>query len=97
MGSSPRVRGEVSIPTARFCRTGIIPAGAGRRLTEPTTGLTLVDHPRGCGEKELEALAAVCFVGSSPRVRGEGRSPPSSLCRRGIIPAGAGRSEGVEE
>ena len=51
VGSSPRVRGEAPTPRRPPTRSGIIPAGAGRRTVQEITKKGQRDHPRGCGEK----------------------------------------------
>ena len=50
------------------------------------------DHPRACGEQQGVHLVSCQSVGSSPRVRGTGRSRPSADGADGIIPARAGNS-----
>ena len=47
-------------------------------------------HPRGCGEHHVWQRFGICYLGSSPRVRGTCRIdvPNSSVWR--FIPAGAG-------
>ena len=86
------MRGEV--PPLRLCtiRTGIIPAGAGRSATSSQDVRAKRDHPRGCGEKLMAAAHPGWCRGSSPRVRGEGVKPLRPSGRKGIIPAGAGKS-----
>ena len=51
--------------------SGIIPAGAGRRVSGAVAEARERDHPRGCGEKEVEGDLEGVGRGSSPRVRGE--------------------------
>ena len=53
------------------------------------------DHPRGCGEKAPLTGITIPLWGSSPRVRGEGSMSAAMTRWRGIIPAGAGRSNHV--
>ena len=91
-GSSPRVRGEGIGSRGRSSRWGIIPAGAGRRAGDGDVGVVVGDHPRGCGEKVERPPHAAGEAGSSPRVRGEVLALFEGLHLRGIIPAGAGRS-----
>ena len=90
-GSSPRVRGEVSLPPWRGGGRGIIPAGAGRSQNRFAALRRIRDHPRGCGEKMACVARSEMEQGSSPRVRGEGDEGLGDLCGDGIIPAGAGR------
>ena len=49
------------------------------------------DHPRVCGEKAQTRSGDSLFIGSPPRVRGEGRSGILSHIRKRITPACAGR------
>ena len=91
-GSSPRVRGKVTLPGAAATPTGIIPAGAGKRGLPSWRACQGWDHPRGCGEKLSAHVASVAEQGSSPRVRGKGWRDPSFEWMDGIIPAGAGKS-----
>ena len=73
-------------------KTGIIPAGAGRRCRPRWRGRRWWDHPRGCGEKASSFEEETSWMGSSPRVRGEGSCVALPDGKVGIIPAGAGRS-----
>ena len=49
-GSSPRVRGTLSVPFTAFPSGGLIPAGAGNISTKGTSIERFSAHPRGCGE-----------------------------------------------
>ena len=51
---------------------------------------TYRDHPRGCGAHKMPLRWPTGAMGSSPRVRGSQKWKKFSLCRDGIIPAGAG-------
>ena len=75
---------------------GITPACAGKRLTEIANELTLRDHPRVCGEKEMLAFRAQAWWGSPPRVRGKALHDVHSHRVHGITPACAGKSETLE-
>ena len=90
-GSSPRVRGKGEDDEEREALPGIIPAGAGKRLTSRSFSETCRDHPRGCGEKGVSSLLLVFAKGSSPRVRGKGDNNGNEAVLVGIIPAGAGK------
>ena len=52
--------------------TGIIPAGAGKSISQSKAQRLCGDHPRGCGEKREPRDGAERAAGSSPRVRGKG-------------------------
>ena len=91
-GSSPRVRGKARLRAAAARDSGIIPAGAGKRLEKRRRRLSARDHPRGCGEKTSTTHRACEISGSSPRVRGKVPGGCYDTPRQGIIPAGAGKS-----
>ena len=90
-GSSPRVRGKVFSLIMGDERHGIIPAGAGKRLACRLSRSPGRDHPRGCGEKTRGVCSSSGEGGSSPRVRGKGKSRGAADADSGIIPAGAGK------
>ena len=48
------------------------------------------DHPRGCGEHTVAALAGAFIAGSSPRMRGAQAIGHVIGIEHGIIPADAG-------
>ena len=91
-GSSPRVRGKLTLPTKilRACR--IIPARAGQTPAASVSNSTSADHPRACGANSGTITQTADLSGSSPRVRGK-LSPATRLqtCGR-IIPARAGQT-----
>ena len=91
-GSSPRVRGEVSLERKLSMGSGIIPAGAGRSELGEEVEHGVRDHPRGCGKKGGCGAVDGRLLGSSPRVRGEVVVGLGEGLALGIIPAGAGRS-----
>ena len=93
-GSPPRVRGEDAslgdVPRVQR----ITPACAGR--SNPTGAVLRKsrDHPRVCGEKRMKASEHQTYLGSPPRVRGEGPNNNMTRAAFGITPACAGRSRG---
>ena len=91
-GSSPRVRGKEQTLRNEALNLGIIPAGAGKRLSGASVPTARQDHPRGCGEKAGSPRGPCGLWGSSPRVRGKAQRIAPTAKRRGIIPAGAGKS-----
>ena len=69
-GSSPRVRGpEWTRPGSRKAYR-IIPACAGTRTTSSQMLTISRDHPRVCGDQNVNICSWGCIRGSSPRVRG---------------------------
>ena len=89
-GSSPHVRGTPCASRCRGWSRGIIPACAGN--TGWAARHSAVDHPRMCGEHDVEAPAAGCEQGSSPHVRGTREADPKTCESLGIIPACAGNT-----
>ena len=53
------------------------------------------DHPRVCGEKQLQDDTGTGVPGSPPRVRGKAQLQGSGLWFRGITPACAGKSSAI--
>ena len=70
-GSPPRVRGKVEPFKGSMYQSRITPACAGKSCCNfPSCG-HCGDHPRVCGEKELQTVAGRHARGSPPRVRGK--------------------------
>ena len=69
-GSSPRMRGTLTLAGKGMVLMRIIPADAGNTpLTDSVPGVGR-DHPRGCGEHEYAQIIQYVNQGSSPRMRG---------------------------
>ena len=93
LGSSPRMRGALSLVLSILVGDGIIPADAGstgRRLRRWEHGR---DHPRGCGEHITSEEQSQFPAGSSPRMRGALPTNWISTWRQRIIPADAGSTK----
>ena len=71
-------------------RIGIIPAYAGSTVPQVLRNGVDSDHPRVCGEHQLDDHAGDCRRGSSPRMRGALLARVWSDSHLGIIPAYAG-------
>ena len=69
-GSSPRMRGTRTPPSAPCGFSGIIPADAGNTRQVGQTFARYGDHPRGCGEHVWRDVFVARVMGSSPRMRG---------------------------
>ena len=69
-GSSPRMRGALIFKVAVLAFLGIIPADAGSTVVEWGPVRDTEDHPRGCGEHDINIDHGVAPLGSSPRMRG---------------------------
>ena len=91
-GSSPRVRGAVTVRAALVSGSGIIPARAGSSARSQGRRVPRRDHPRACGEQTPRCAKSAAMAGSSPRVRGADFLGGVSAKDNGIIPARAGSS-----
>ena len=91
-GSPPRVRGEAIPGTSNALFRRITPACAGRSSAVSRSLKTSGDHPRVCGEKDLEPGYDLESIGSPPRVRGEDCFVVIPVDYLRITPACAGRS-----
>ena len=91
-GSSPRMRGTRCHTGSRSRFGRIIPAHAGNSRPAPRPGPVDTDHPRACGELQVQRHLDLPRAGSSPRMRGTlGHDGVHHLGLR-IIPAHAGNS-----
>ena len=91
-GSSPRMRGTLTIPEDALLTAWIIPAYAGNTFPPIYCLLFMWDHPRVCGEHSFSLIAAICAAGSSPRMRGTQIPAKQGVFPLGIIPAYAGNT-----
>ena len=89
-GSSPRVRGALTLSVASLMCSGIIPACAGSTSRLRALPGRPSDHPRVCGEHSTPSWPPASTTGSSPRVRGARRLWQVHARQDGIIPACAG-------
>ena len=69
-GSSPRVRGTLSLVRECLKRGRFIPACAGNTHQKLATAFLVAVHPRVCGEHTSAPVGFRGDDGSSPRVRG---------------------------
>ena len=92
LGSPPRMRGKETDSRRQCCSAGITPAYAGKRHRETAQELFFRDHPRVCGEKNINVGIFHAGGGSPPRMRGKAALPPGAFCHIGITPAYAGKS-----
>ncbi len=90
-GSPPRMRGKVLCFRQVRQSGGITPAYAGKRYTYLIQMLCDRDHPRVCGEKEMELPYHDQAWGSPPRMRGKAEPLTEEECRGRITPAYAGK------
>ena len=90
-GSPPHVRGKEAGTCLADEVQGITPACAGKSscvLVGPSSDW---DHPRMCGEKQLNQLQAMAQQGSPPHVRGKALPCAGLAVQGGITPACAGK------
>ena len=91
-GSPPRMRGEDNSCRISNRPNRITPAHAGRSRSPRNFAHTNKDHPRACGEKQIEKEPPAKGTGSPPRMRGEVERYQALSLYGGITPAHAGRS-----
>ena len=89
-GSSPRVWGQAQSDNSDNFSLRIIPTRVGTRMQK--RGYTVVgeDHPHACGDKTVCFGNPDSFIGSSPRVWGQGICVFSGVLVFGIIPTRVG-------
>ena len=95
-GSPPQVRGKPPRCRRKSPMTRITPAGAGKTVVIRRRFALAWDHPRRCGENEMQVITARVSEGSPPQVRGKRRGYTYSLHQKRITPAGAGKTGGGE-
>ena len=91
LGSPPRMRGKVVAHCVRQNAVRITPAYAGKRPGNVSGAHNVWDHPRVCGEKQVNTVDTYPPAGSPPRMRGKVREMKTGKTRRGITPAYAGK------
>ena len=91
-GSSPRMRGTLTVKHGGYFSEGIIPAHAGNTDRKAAPRRSDWDHPRACGEHPNLDLESAWLAGSSPRMRGTQVADDEIVLRLGIIPAHAGNT-----
>ena len=94
-GSSPLTRGKHLCPVSRPPLPGLIPAHAGKTLTSQPRSWARPAHPRSRGENDRVDRLAINHVGSSPLTRGKLVSLATLDPSRGLIPAHAGKTQGI--
>ena len=65
------MRGKEIVVKSDFTHTGITPAHAGKRVRALRESFIDEDHPRTCGEKNMNAVKVNYFTGSPPHMRGK--------------------------
>ena len=94
-GLPPQVRGEPTTTCGNGRRTRLTPAGAGRTPTYRRRPGMHQAYPRRCGENSPSSTICRSNCGLPPQVRGELPIRQPGGARRGLTPAGAGRTSGM--
>ena len=89
-GSSPLVRGQLTVGQASLTGNRIIPARAGPTSKSSAAACAIADHPRSCGANGPACPLSGPAAGSSPLVRGQQVQSGLSDVHGRIIPARAG-------
>ena len=85
------MRGKVLLLLDAGVVVGITPAYAGKSCRWCHHRRTAWDHPRVCGEKDLQMFAQASAQGSPPRMRGKVHQLREAAQFGGITPAYAGK------
>ena len=91
-GSPPPMRGKAFFTFFQEIVNGITPAYAGKSIRLSSYGLKDWDHPRLCGEKDVNESIRTAKAGSPPPMRGKAQSDIANNSTKGITPAYAGKS-----
>ena len=91
-GSPPRMRGKRTAVIAPVRPVGITPAHAGKTFKHTSFPHSEQDHPRACGENEINFATSRALAGSPPRMRGKQNGKKKRTRLRGITPAHAGKT-----
>ena len=94
-GSPPRMRGKLLQDAMTKCQFRITPADAGKTTQSLSSGRSLRDHPRGCGENPACCSSIKFSKGSPPRMRGKRNRETCAEQHAGITPADAGKTFGL--
>ena len=94
-GSSPRMRGKRRRPALPVTSERLIPAHAGKTLSQGFCLARMPAHPRACGENSIPIECRFTVQGSSPRMRGKLMGRHCQLPRPRLIPAHAGKTNDV--
>ena len=92
VGSSPRVWGQALRPPTLSPTFRIIPTRVGTSFIGALRLTGRTDHPHACGDKLHTHALRFFFLGSSPRVWGQGKSCKNLIPAIRIIPTRVGTS-----
>ena len=96
IGSSPLARGLLATHGGVIDVAGIIPARAGFTCMTMLGIMNVKDHPRSRGVYMATTVTVMMVAGSSPLARGLLTTTTRSRWPRGIIPARAGFTRGMQ-
>ena len=91
-GSSPLTRGKRDRDARPWRAVRLIPAHAGKTSAATWRKRSAWAHPRSRGENVRLELTRPALRGSSPLTRGKPTRSPTTLKKRGLIPAHAGKT-----
>ena len=94
-GSSPLTRGKLTLTIPVSCVIGLIPAHAGKTRARRRGQTRWEAHPRSRGENVVQTVDGEGNLGSSPLTRGKLELRVVEPVPAGLIPAHAGKTEGV--
>ena len=89
------MRGKLTYPRYSVKSSRITPAHAGKTQRAQRANPALKDHPRACGENNIQRRDDTNELGSPPRMRGKLFLVPVCDGRVGITPAHAGKTFGI--
>ena len=94
-GSSPLTRGKPISPISCMRARRLIPAHAGKTAAASSCTTGLWAHPRSRGENAFVKSGSVRAAGSSPLTRGKPEDSHPLLRAARLIPAHAGKTQGL--
>ena len=94
-GSSPLTRGKQALGGVQDAQGGLIPAHAGKTSLPTPSARWRTAHPRSRGENTPAARLPATSTGSSPLTRGKRHEGVDRGLDEGLIPAHAGKTNGV--
>ena len=94
-GSSPLTRGKLPGKAKSALGNRLIPAHAGKTISEHANSDPAQAHPRSRGENVTQRRNAAASGGSSPLTRGKRQAGQDCLVVEGLIPAHAGKTRPI--
>ena len=85
------MRGKVMMRKDDKTKYGITPAYAGKSVAQAALNVIMRDHPRLCGEKQIQIVLVHKRIGSPPPMRGKVYIKDDRQLTAGITPAYAGK------